>query len=176
MAGRKKRAADLDRLDMTPLGDEVMERVTSGMSVKDICAELLIVRAAVLDWLEAPERREEVARARAQGAAVLIEESIAIADGQMPVVCPITQEVITEANRDRLRIQSRQWVAERVDRQRWGAPRHDVTVQVNVLHLDALRARAVRADSAEAIEDARIISQTELQPVDNSVGAALLSI
>lgn len=162
MAGTPKRTADHDSLEYTTLGDEVMQMIEEGRTLSEICMAKGIGRRALTDWLEAPERTEEVARARVRGATAMVEHTVAIADGKDPLIDPNTLEYVNDAQRDRLRIHSRQWVAERAAREVWGAPTGKIEVNLNVLHLQALRQRAVRIDG---VEDATILSETA---VDNS--------
>ena len=116
-------------------------------------------------WLAEPTRTAEVARAREAGAAALVEEAKAIADCEMPIIDPETFEAINDVPRDKLRIQARHWIAERVDRQAWGQQQQQLTINLNGLHLDALRAKAPpKADRADVVD---------MLPVDNSALADL---
>jgi hypothetical protein len=73
----------------------------------------------------------------------LVEEAKAIADCELPIIDPETYEAVHDVARDKLRIQARHWIAERVDRSAWGQQQAAVQINLNGLHLDALRARAL---------------------------------
>lgn len=157
MAGNKKQAADVELLDMTTAGDEALRLLAEGELMGKICTKLGVGKLALLNWLGAPERAAAAARARASGAASLVEEAQLIADGQKPIVDPETFETINDTARDKLRVQVRHWVAERVDRQTWGQQQQaQVNINLNGLHLDALRARS--SPKADVVD---------MQPVDN---------
>lgn len=143
MAGKPKQAADLAVLDMTEAGDEALRMLAEGELMGRICEKLGVSKLALLTWLGAAERAAEVNRARASGAAALVEEAQRIADGELPVIDPETLEAVRDTNRDKLRVNVRQWVAERVDRQAWGQQQQQLTINLNGLHLDALRARSL---------------------------------
>ena len=97
-------------------------------------------------------RAEAVSRARANGASILVEESKQIADGELPVV--VDGQEIRDVGRDKLRIQTRHWIAERVDRQQWGQAQQQINISLHGLHIDALRAtRAREVEVLPQIED-----------------------
>ena len=87
-------------------------------------------RVALEEWLNLPENEGLASRARAKAADDMVAESILIAD----------ESSIEEVNKARLRVQTRQWVAER-----WNPAAYAQTkmpsVQVNLsgMRLDALR-------------------------------------
>jgi hypothetical protein len=154
--------AEIDRLDMTDAGDRALEMIAGGALTKQICAELNVRAAALRMWLAAPTRAAEVARAREAGAAALVEEAKAIADCELPIIDPETFEAVNDVSRDKLRIQTRHWIAERVDRAAWGQQQQQLTINLNGLHLDALRSRSL--PKADVVD---------LMPVDNSALEAL---
>ena len=110
-------------------------------SMKNVAAYAGVGITALMRWIDADaDRTAAYIRARASKASILADETIEIADSGVDASAP-------DAARDKLRIQARQWLASRWDRQQYG-DRHDgaVTINVQSLHLDALRRRA----SAEA--------------------------
>jgi hypothetical protein len=141
MAGHPKTTRGLARLAAYPeVQAKAMQLLATGRAVADIAYELGLGNLALHRWLHDPVRSAEVAEARRAGAAKLAEETVAIADGAMPVT-DANGEPVADPSRDKLRIATRQWVAERRDRQTWGTPKDTVTVNIGALHLDALRAR-----------------------------------
>ncbi len=136
---------------MPNMGEDVFARIASGQTVARIASDLQVTVLALDEWLSDPARAETVRRARKAGAAALAEQTLAIAEGELPTIHPITGEPVLDPSRDKLRIQARQWLAERRDRATWGAAKEGLTINVAALHLDALRARpaTLQADQAE---------------------------
>lgn len=101
-----------------------------------------------------------LATARRKGAVAKVEESEEISDE------PVASS--EDAARQRSRIASRQWQAERYDRDQFGQPKQGVTVTVNVaaMHLDALRRREVAR--------AHVIPSTEAEILEPIEGAHTL--
>lgn len=136
MPGNPKRHADLARLTAdTALQETVWTRVEEGVGYSRICMELGIGKAALLDWLESEANAERATRARARAASALADETVEIADS---------------AGDARLRIGTRQWLAERFDRARFGQTQKvEVSGQVTHLHLAALQATAKRRQAEQ---------------------------
>ena len=102
MAGQKKKREDLAVLDSIPI-EQIVAMFEAGKSTARICEALGIGRRALEIWCEMPENEHKIARARARAADSLACQTIEIADAAAP----------EEANLARVRIQTRQWIAER---------------------------------------------------------------
>ena len=139
MAGKRVQRLGLARLEAPELQAKVMSYLARGVSVANTAHDLGVSHLALHLWTKDPCRAAEVAEARRAGAAKLAEETVAIADGQLPLT-DANGEPVADPSRDKLRIAARQWVAERRDRQTWGQPKDTMTVNIGALHLDALRA------------------------------------
>ena len=129
MAGRPKQKSDLVVLNTLPR-EQIAALFEAGKSVSRICMQLGVSRRAMDAWLDAPEQEGFLARTRARAADELVTETIEIAD-----------EVDSlEVNKARLRVQTRQWVAERWNPAAY-AQNKMPSVQVNLsgMRLDALR-------------------------------------
>src|SRR5689334_4688701 len=106
MPGQPKRHADLARLAAEPeLVELVWRRLEEGVGYSRLCAETGLGKAALLDWLESDANAERASRARERAASALADETVEIAD---------------ESGDVKARIGTRQWLAERFDRQRFG--------------------------------------------------------
>jgi hypothetical protein len=119
------------------LGEEAFRMLEDGKLAAQICIALKVGKPSLLEWFAAPERADRFARARALAASSLVEETLAIADARMPV--EIDGEKVYDHNRDTMRIKTRQWTAERMDRQAWGQQQNALTINLHGLHLNALR-------------------------------------
>ena len=151
MAGRPKRSADLQVLAEQPaVGARVIEMLGEGKQLARICEATGLSKAALMEWLEeTPERAAMASRARARAATVLVDEAIEIAD-------EVDAEHPGEINKAKIRIGVRQWVAERWNRQAYGAPsaQANVTINLGSVHLDALRSRTSgHGQDAEGVID-----------------------
>jgi hypothetical protein len=129
MAGNKKKNADLVLLDSLPR-DQVQNLFEAGMSETRICMKLGIGKKALTEWLDRPEQDGFLSRVRARAADELVGQMIEIAD----------ETDYQEVNKARLRVQTRQWVAERWNPAAY-AQNKTPSVQVNLsgMRLDALR-------------------------------------
>ena len=129
MPGRPKTRRDLELLEDLP-EDMVFAMFEAGKSTARICEQLGIGRRALEIWCDMPENEHKIARARARAADVLACQTLEIADQAAP----------EESNLARVRIQTRQWVAERwkpgVYAQQRGPA---VNISIGGLRLDALR-------------------------------------
>lgn len=113
---------------------------------RDVAKALGIPTAAFTRWLlgqpaDVQDRLREIQHGRA---AALAEETVALADATLRDV----EQAEDAKPADRIKatnaaISARQWMAERLDRERWSPKTADTTVTVTVasLHLDALRRR-----------------------------------
>jgi hypothetical protein len=129
MAGQKKKHADLALLDTLPV-DQLATLFEAGMSETRICVQLGVSKKALTEWLDRPEQEGFLSRVRARAADALVSQTIEIAD----------ETDISEVNKARLRVQTRQWVAERWNPAAYAQNKMpSVTVNLANLRLDALR-------------------------------------
>ena len=129
MAGNKKKVADIALLNTLPV-EQITTMFEAGMSETRICVALGISKKALTEWMELPEQEGFLSRVRARAADSLVGQMIEIAD----------ETEIEEVNKARLRVQTRQWVAERWNPAAY-AQNKMPSVQVNLsgMRLDALR-------------------------------------
>ena len=128
MPGRPKFRRDLELLEDLP-EDMVFAMFEAGKSVSVICYELGIGRRALEKWIEESDRDDMIARARAKAADELACETLAIADSADP----------EHAAHARVRIQTRQWLAEKWKPSVYGAKQAQVQVNIHSMRMDALR-------------------------------------
>jgi hypothetical protein len=129
MAGNKKKFHDMAMLDTLPI-EQLANMFEAGMSETRICLQLGVSKRALTSWLDRPEQEGFVSRVRARAADQLVAETIEIAD----------ETDITEVNKARLRVQTRQWVAERWNPAAYAQNKMpSVTVNLANLRLDSLR-------------------------------------
>jgi hypothetical protein len=129
MAGNKKKVADIALLNTLPI-EQITNMFEVGMSETRICVALGVSKKGLSEWMDAPEQQGFLARVRARAANHIVGEMIEIAD----------ETDIEEVNKARLRVQTRQWVAERWNPAAY-AQNKMPRVQVNLsgMRLDALR-------------------------------------
>lgn len=129
MAGQKKKRLDLEVLDSIPI-EHVVAMFESGKSMTRICKDLGIGRRALEIWCDAEANADKITLARARAADNLACETLEIADSA----------AIEESNLARVRIQTRQWLAEKwkpsVYAQQKGAA---VNINIQGMRMDALR-------------------------------------
>jgi len=129
MAGQKKKHMDIAVLNRASKAD-IIEMLQRGMAIARICTVLGVGRKALDLWLDMPENAEAVTRARARAATDLACETLEIADNATP----------EQANVAKIRIASRQWIAERWNAQVYAQQRAPaVNISIGGLRLDALR-------------------------------------
>ena len=129
MAGQPKKVSDLAVLDSLQV-EEIVAMFEAGKSTARICEQLGIGRRALEIWCDMPENEHKIARARARAADVLACQTLEIADEAAP----------EESNLARVRIQTRQWVAERWKPSVYAQQRAPaVNISIGGLRLDALR-------------------------------------
>lgn len=129
MAGNKKKVHDLAVLDTLPI-EQIANMFEAGMSETRICMQLGVSKKALTEWLDRPEQESFLTRTRARAADALVSQTIEIAD----------ETDISEVNKARLRVQTRQWVAERWNPAAYAQNKMpSVTVNLANLRLDALR-------------------------------------
>lgn len=133
MAGRPKRAEDLQRLAGEPgLAELVWSRIEEGVGYGRICMETGLGKAALLEWADSEPNAERHALARARAARSLVDEALEIADSSGDV---------------KMRVGQRNWIAERFNRQQFGQKvevehKGSVTHQHLVALQETARARA----------------------------------
>ena len=129
MPGRPKRKQDLVLLEK--MGEEpVRELLESAMPIAEVCRTLGVGKRALMEWLEADPRRARLrSESRARAAHILAEEAIVIAD-----------DTAGETQRDRLRVDTRKWLAARWNQAEFAEkPQTAIQLNINGLHLDALK-------------------------------------
>lgn len=106
--------------DYTPeLADEICTRLANGESLRAICAsdrdDWMPSIGTILRWVsEKPEFREQYARAREVQAETHADDIVTIADG------PAEGDDSVKTARDRLRVDSRKWVASKLLPKKYG--------------------------------------------------------
>lgn len=130
MAGHIKRrviASNLDKIGETTL----LEKIASGMTMAGLARELGISNLSLYNWIKKdPDRQDRFRQARAIAADAWADECLDIADAADHV----------SANADRLKIETRKWLAGVTNPEKFQSkPTTAVQVNVNQLHLDALR-------------------------------------
>src|SRR5690606_28771939 len=124
--------------DATPL-DYVLDRIASGTTLKELAAELSAgspheyfpaqVKAVCGEYARDESALEARFRsARAIAAELFVEEAKSLADNALPI-----KEHIAKA---KLQVQTRQWIAEKFDPERFGQPKTQVAISIGTLHLD----------------------------------------
>lgn len=141
MAGNPKKRADFAALDSLTTGDwdYILDQVANRSSLSDIATHFRVSRRSLTDWIEADdERHAAYKRARIGAAGLLAEQVIEYADSSTPET----------AAADKLKIQARQWLASRWDRDTYGESKApQVQINLATLHLDALRQRSATLNS-----------------------------
>ncbi len=137
MAGTPKFHSDMKMLAKLP-EDMIWSMIEAGKSYTEICLEMGISRKALERWIDDTDPDgDKIARARARAADELVTETLSIADRSDP----------EHAAHARVRIQARQWVAERWNRKVYGTQSGpQITLNIQDLRLNALR-------HAEVVED-----------------------
>lgn len=130
MAGTPKFHQDMKMLAKLP-DDMIWSMMEAGKTHTDICLEMGISRKALERWLdEADPDGDKIARARALAADQLAMETLQIADQSEP----------EHAAHARVRIQARQWVAERWNPKTYGSQKaQQININIQDLRMNALR-------------------------------------
>lgn len=157
MAGRPKRTADLAVISnfLPAQAQQIYESIGAGQSLGRIAEAHGVGRWALTTWLEEPDRVELYKRARTRAASALAEATIEIADGGERVTAGADGDSPAESDvgRDKLRIQARQWLSSRWDRETYGDRANTaVTINMATLHIDALRRAGPVEQPAKVIE------------------------
>ena len=147
MAGRPQRRAMVKRLRERGGWRWLMEEIASGRTAESVFKELETSRWQFYGWLNKTERsRRAYQLARMIGASARIEKAMELADGPKTADGGYDAEADTKVRvaRDKLRVEWNKWLAGVDDPDTYGKKEEKVTHQtINVLHLDALRARVV---------------------------------
>ena len=143
MAGHIKRrtiASNLDKVGETVL----LEKIASGMTMAGLARELKISNLSLYHWIRKdPDREERFKQARAIAADQWADECLDIADASDNL----------SANADRLKIETRKWLAGIAAPEKFQAkPTAAVQVNVNQLHLDALRQLNLASSNHDSLE------------------------
>ena len=130
MAGTPKFHQDMKMLAKLP-DDMIWSMMEGGKTKTDICIEMGISRKALDRWLDDVDPDgDKIARARAQAADQLAVETLQIADQTDP----------EHAAQARVRIQARQWIAERWNPKTYGSQKaQQININVQDLRMTARR-------------------------------------
>mgnify|MGYP000299372252 CR=1 FL=1 len=130
MAGTPKFHQDMKMPAKLP-DDMIWSMMEGGKTKTDICIEMGISRKALERWLDDVDPDgDKIARARAQAADQLAVETLQIADQTDP----------EHAAQARVRIQARQWIAERWNPKTYGSQKaQQININVQDLRMTALR-------------------------------------
>lgn len=144
MAGTPKFHADMKMLAKLP-DDMIWSMLEGGKTKTQICIEMGISRRALERWLDDIDPDgDKIARARAQAADQLAVETLEIADQSDP----------EQAAHARVRIQARQWIAERWDPKTYGSQKAaQININVQDLRMNALRHVEVIDDLSTDVQD-----------------------
>ena len=146
MAGSPKRASQLRLLTMHE--DDVFNHLADGLTVENSIRFWKTSKRIWYKWInETTERQEKYKAARRQYAHSLAEETLSIADGTVDPA---------EANISKMRIDTRKWLAGKIDPDSWGDKNHQASVTINIQdqHLEALRSlgSVIEHEEDEAVE------------------------
>ena len=130
MAGTPKFHKDMAMLERIP-EDMIFSMIEAGKAHTDICNEVGISKKALNKWLDDVDPDgDKIARARARASHEYAMETLQIADSS-------DAESAAQA---RIRIQARQWVAERWNRKAYGTQSGpQININVQDLRMNALR-------------------------------------
>ena len=191
MAGRpKERQSEQRLLTLGPHAEGLIwNALYAGQSVRQIALTFGYTFKTLTDWVYDPARAATLKRVREQSADHLVAEALRIADGPYtvpeftsraaaleaqakdsnrgvncrPAADASTGETFADAARDKLRIQHRQWLASRWNKETYGAqPQVQVNVDARSLHIDALRRQPSSLQTTE-----RLLTASKAQPVDS---------
>jgi hypothetical protein len=158
MGAVSQSAKSVSRLNdlLQPEADAIWNCIYSGLSVRKTADKLGYTFAALESWLYEPSRLLLLNRARVSLASDLAHQTITIADGPWGIehridLAPDTKngrdtangqqaETFPDAARDKLRIQARQWLASKWDKDIYASsPSTVINVDAKSLHIDSLR-------------------------------------
>ena len=160
MAGTTKKRTDLVRIKADPqLVDTIVHMAEAGKTMSQICYATGLCKTAIYAWQDqTPEHAELFARARARAAHDLVDEALEIADNADP----------EEIQKAKLRVQTRQWTAERWNRKDYGQAKAEVAISISGLHIEALKRR--HSDAPHDVTDVvpKPTSQIEASQVSHT--------
>lgn len=141
MPGQKRTKEALVVLK-TPEGSaRFVELAEQGLGIDAIAAELKIPRGAITKWLDEPEHAELFTRARARAADHLAQQALEISD-----------QSDGEVARDRLRVDTRKWLASKWNAAQYGDQK-GVQVNLNLADLHLQAVRVVRSEEPITIDN-----------------------
>ena len=144
----------LDHLDLTPLGETVLDELREGIRPEEVARKHGLLTRAIRAFMRIRMDDDERSRLRALQAERLVQEALEIADGEKPITIEdpdLGAVPLVDSKRDALRVNTRTWIAERLDRANWAAnAKVGVEINLHSLHLDALR--ATRVQQADVID------------------------
>ena len=112
--------------------DRIFDELLSGISTSKLIKRYQVGRRAFYGWLEdAPGRKDRYTATRKRYADILAEETIDIADETGDAA---------EAQVSKLRIDTRRWIAARINPEQWSEHRAPlVQVSIGDQHVEAMR-------------------------------------
>ena len=128
MAGSPKKRQAFQALEDVGI-ESVCARIAEGGTLRSVAAALGIGSTSLFFFLKRPENIESYAAARRVQAAILAEEVLEISDNATPATAQVAK----------LQVDSRRWMASLLDRDSFGERGPKITVNIQQLHLDALR-------------------------------------
>jgi hypothetical protein len=181
MAGSVETVSSLKRLDFLLPAEEkaIWDSIYAGLSVKQTAVKLGFTFATLEAWFYDPKRLPLLNRARASLASQMAHETIAIADSGHGIPAlngretanSTAPETFPDAARDKLRIQARQWLASKWDKDTYAStPQTVVNIDAKSLHIDSLR-----RSSQDLQTTARLNEGAFLPPVQVTDSTALLN-
>lgn len=158
MAGHIKRRTIASNLDK--VGEHtLLEKIASGMTMAGLARELRISNLSLYHWIKQdPDRQDRFRQARALAADAWAEECLDIADQADGVT----------ANADRLRVETRKWLAGVTNPDKYKSAPVQAAVQVNInqMHLDALKQLSLGNAGSTTVEVSVPIKQVSSSNLD----------
>lgn len=151
MAGHIRRRTIASNLDK--IGEHtLLEKIAGGMTMAALARELGISNLSLYHWIKKdPDRQDRFKQARQLAADAWADECLDIADAADNL----------SANADKLKIETRKWLAgvTAPDKYRSAPAQANVQVNVNQMHLDALKQLNLGGDETPAVEVSSPIKQ-----------------
>lgn len=135
----------------------LIDDLAGGLTFSDVAKRLGMTRGTLRKWVASlpHDTQQAILAADGQGASAMVEESKQIADDTAADIRQMTKPMyvdgqyvtdLVDANAilaaEKVRIHVRQWMAERKDKETWGAKsQNDITINLSAVHLDVLRRR-----------------------------------
>lgn len=135
MAGRKLTREGLAKLETPEGADELVALAEQGLGIDAIAKAMRIPRGSITMWLKEGNHGSLFARAREAAADHLAVEALEIAD-------ELDRSAPGEVARDRLRVDTRKWLASKWNAAQYGEAKQGLNVNLNLgdLHLQAVKA------------------------------------